>query len=307
MIKKTRKKKPSFFSKPWLIWSMLILFFPIGLYLLWKHKPYNVLPSILITILMSFLLFTSIFTAVLYKQSLDKQAEQADSTSAVEGNLAKTEVWADQYRPDQVAFLQFIQDLNQEIKLYSSIHAEYKTLVTGIQKNNTPSPGIAWANIDHLNRRLEQSQERITAMKPPTNLSAEDQNALAASLKNYANFLSDLEISYMLMQNSLLRSDPEANKLSNASLEKATNNLKTIKSDLNTLAIKLNVPLDVQLKYQNIAKLPELREVVPAQTESIKDMAITDTQKASATPQSLPQGSIDGAPGITGDVITIAD
>lgn len=306
MAKKVRKRRIAP-PKPWFILLMLFLFFPIGLYLLWKHKPYALIPSIIITVFVTFLLFTAIFTAILYQHSLDKKAEEANAEPTTEQQANSLEVTAEHYTPEQLAFLQFLQNLNQEIKIYTSIEAEYKSLISGIKKNNTPSPGMAAAYIDTFNRRLEQSKERILAMSPPANLNDADKQRLASNLQNYAAFLSDLEASFMLMQDSLVRSDVEASKLSDLNIEKAKSNLVLIKTDLITIATALNVPFDARLEVKNVAKLPPINQEVQLNSAPIQKPTITETEKATATIQALPQGSVEGSPEIKGDIITIAD
>jgi len=302
-VKKRRRTPP----KPWFIWLMLLLFFPIGLYLLWKHNTYTLIPKTIITVFVTFLLFTAIFSAILYKHSLDKKAEEADAEPTTEQQASPLEVAAEHYNPEQLAFLQFSQDLNQEIKIYTSIQAEYKLLISGIKKNNAPAPGIAAAYIDTFNRRLEQSKERILEMQPPANLKDADKQRLASSLQNYATFLTDLEASFMLMQNSLVRSDVEASKLSDLNLEKAKSDLELIKTDLTTIATALNVPFDARLEVKNIAKIPPINQEVQLNSDPIQKPTITETEKTTATIQALPQGSVEGAPEISGDIITIAD
>ena len=314
MAKKVRKRR-SAPPKPWFIWLMLLLFFPIGLYLLWKHNIYTFIPRIIITVFVTFLLFTVIFTAILYKHSLDRKAEEANAEPTTEQKADPTteqkadpiEIVAEHYNPQQLAFLQFSQDLNQEIKIYTSIQAEYKLLISGIKKNNAPAPGIAAAYIDTFNRRLEQSKERILAMQPPANLNGADKQRLASNLQNYATFLTDLEASFMLMQDSLVRSDVEASKLSDLNLEKAKSDLELIKTDLTTIATALNVPFDARLEVKNIAKIPPINQEVQLNSDPIQKPTITETEKTTATIQALPQGSVEGAPEISGDIITIAD
>ncbi len=307
MAKKVKKRR-STPPKTWFVWLMLLLFFPIGLYLLWKHKLYALIPRVTITILVSFLLFTAIFTAILYKHSLDKKAEEANAEPTTAQQADPLEIAAEHYNPQQLAFLQFSQDLNQEIKIYTSIQDEYKLLISGIQKNKTPAPGIAAAYIDTFNRRLEQSKERILAMQPPATLNDSDKQLLSSNLQSYAIFLTDLEASFMLMQDSLVRSDVEASKLSDQNLEKAKNNLELIKTDLTTVATALNVPYDVRLEFKNLAKIPPINEIVQLNSDPIQKPTITENEKTTATIQSLPQGSVEGAPiEIKGDIITIGD
>jgi hypothetical protein len=307
MAKKVKKRR-STPPKTWFVWLMLLLFFPIGLYLLWKHKLYALIPRVTITILVSFLLFTAIFTAILYKHSLDKKAEEANAEPTTEQQADPLEIAAEHYNPQQLAFLQFSQDLNQEIKIYTSIQDEYKLLISGIKKNKTPAPGIAAAYIDTFNRRLEQSKERILAMQPPATLNDSDKQLLSSNLQSYAIFLTDLEASFMLMQDSLVRSDVEASKLSDQNLEKAKNNLELIKTDLTTVATALNVPYDVRLEFKNLAKIPPINETVQLNRDPIQKPTITENEKTTATIQSLPQGIVEGAPiEIKGDIITIGD
>ncbi|MDF2564433.1 MAG: hypothetical protein K0Q53_828 [Massilibacillus sp.] len=307
MAKKVKKRR-STPPKTWFVWLMLLLFFPIGLYLLWKHKLYALIPRVTITILVSFLLFTAIFTAILYKHSLDKKAEEANAEPTTEQQADPLEIAAEHYNPQQLAFLQFSQDLNQEIKIYTSIQDEYKLLISGIKKNKTPAPGIAAAYIDTFNRRLEQSKERILAMQPPATLNDSDKQLLSSNLQSYAIFLTDLEASFMLMQDSLVRSDVEASKLSDQNLEKAKNNLELIKTDLTTVATALNVPYDVRLEFKNLAKIPPINETVQLNKDPIQKPTITENEKTTATIQSLPQGIVEGAPiEIKGDIITIGD
>lgn len=309
MAKKVRRKRPTP-PKTWFVWLMLFLFFPIGLYLLWKHKTYELIPRTIITVLVTFLLFTAIFTAILYKQSLDKKAEEAENAEIPTAQQETTlEVTAEQYTPQQLAFLQFSKDLNQEIKIYTSISAEYKLLITNIKKDHTPAPGVAALYIDTFNRRLEQSRERILAMTPPTNLSDADKGLLSNSITNYATFLTDLEASFMLKQDSLVRSDAVASTLSDSNLEKAETNLKLIKTDLTTLATSLNVPFDMRIKFKNEAQIPPIPEPIKVNNDPLPAPPITDEQKATATMQGLPQqGSVEDVPiEIKGDIVTIGD
>jgi hypothetical protein len=309
MAKKVRRKRPTP-PKTWLVWLMLFLFFPIGLYLLWKHKPYELIPRTIITVLVTFLLFTAIFTAILYKQSLDKKAEEAENAEITTAQQENTlEVTAEQYTPQQLAFLQFSKDLNQEIKIYTSISAEYKLLISNFEKNHIPAPGVAAASIDTYNRRLEQSRERILEMAPPASLNAVDKELLAKNLTSYAAFLTDLKAAFILKQASLVRSDAVASKLSDSNLEKAETNLKLIKTDLTTLATSLNVPFDMRIKFRNEAQIPPIPEPVKVNNDPLPAPPITDEQKAAATMQGLPQqGSVEDVPiEIKGDIVTIGD
>lgn len=307
MVKKVRRRRPSP-PKTWFIWLMLFLFFPIGLYLLWKHKPYEQLPRIIITVFVTFLLFTSIFTAILYKQSLDKKAEKAENAETAPAQQETAlEVSTSQYTPQQLAFLQFSKDLNQEIKIYTAISTEYKSLTSNFQKNHIPAPGIAAASIDTYNRRLEQSRERILEMTPPANLNTADQERLAKNLADYAAFLKDLKAAFILKQASLVRDDIEAGNLSDQNLEKAENNFQLIHTDLTTIAQTLNVPFDMRIKFKNTAQIPSIPEPVKSNTEPVQTPPITEQQKTTATMQALPQGSVDGAPEIKGDIVTIYD
>lgn len=309
MAKKVRRKRPTP-PKTWFVWLMLFLFFPIGLYLLWKHKPYELIPRTIITVLVTFLLFTAIFTAILYKQSLDKKAEEAENaeiTTAQQENAL--EVTSEQYTTQQLAFLQFSKDLNQEIKIYTSINAEYKLLISNYEKNHIPAPGIAAASIDTYNRRLEQSRERVLEMAPPSSLNAADKEMITKNLTSYAAFLTDLKAAYILKQASLVRSDTAASKLSDSNLEKAETNLKLIKTDLTTLASSLNVPFDMRIKFKNEAQIPPIPEPIQVNNDLLPTPPITDEQKATATMQGLPQqGNVENSPiEIKGDIVTIGD
>lgn len=324
MIKR-RKKKVSAFKRPIIFWLTLLLCFPLGLFMLWKHKPYGIIGRSIITFVTSFIIFSIPFGYYFYheyeQQQLTKQAEIQELEATHPGMVYTANGF---FTPEQLAFADFYKNLQHEMDIYKQVALQYNMLVESNQNNSGATPSVSAAYIDSFKRRLHQSKERVQQLTVP-DCPPEEKAILDKSLKDYIQFLSDTEVAYMLMQTSLLRSDPASSQHSEKFLSESKNNFNTIDQNLKTIAEVMQLKPTAegqnstatiieeptttsapQNLYQvsntspNMVKppMPQSAEAVPSQNSNAR---IT----ASNIPQ---QGSISiGGQLLQGDIVSIYD
>lgn len=86
-------EEKKFYYKPWFIWLSLVIFAPLGIFLLWKSKRYPKVLSIIITIL-SAILFIIIWNSV-SSNDIDNTDKQVASQSTVNNIILENNVIED--------------------------------------------------------------------------------------------------------------------------------------------------------------------------------------------------------------------
>ena len=151
-----------FYEKVWFMWLMLVLFFPVGLILLWKNDEYAKRTKVIITL---FIVGVGIFGAANPKN----QITPTNQTAPAKQETTKV-VNEDEKKQQQEAFKGWYPTFQNHLNDYDQVLGYWKTTMDNLG-NGKISRYQAYDNMKKISAGMENVSSRIRNSKIPDTLS----------------------------------------------------------------------------------------------------------------------------------------
>nr|WP_320146039.1 hypothetical protein [uncultured Anaeromusa sp.] len=165
-----------FYQTIWFAWVMVIFFFPVGLFLLWKYKHHSTKVRLVVTgVFLVLVLFNGIFgdkkNTAPAKQQPVQAAQVADKAT------------------QQADFKKWKASIDAQLKDADAIWEKWTEATDDFGKGKI-NKFQAYERFKAISATIDKQDSKITSTKPPATLSKEDQKILNSAVDNLSSTMS---------------------------------------------------------------------------------------------------------------------
>jgi hypothetical protein len=238
---KRRKRRTPFLKSKILFWVLLVLCFPLALFILWRYKPYEYLGRSVITVLTSFILFSLPF-GYYYYQEYQAVADRQAAEQAVIDSDPLYGYMNDGVNVNQASFLKYYDKMTEEINDYNALSGSVENLLDLVRTNNNVNVGVMAAHMDSYIERLDKSIENVSEIGLDT-FSAENQEAFAKEKKAYLDILNDTADAYDTLRKAITNDSSELFRIAQAKLKESDSRVASFRNGLKNDALRMQISL----------------------------------------------------------------
>lgn len=314
-----RKRRTPFLKSKLLFWILLVLCFPLALFILWRYKPYDMTGRCIITTMFSFLLFSIPFGYYYYTEYETLTAEQA----AQEAIANSDPLWGyrqENLTQDQASFLKYHDVISAELEEYTGLDISIHHLLKVVKENNDVNIGIMLAHLDSYEERLHNSADKIGTLDFST-FSTEQRTHFMQEKEQYLDILDDVVVAYKMLETAIARDDVNSYDGASAILAAKNEEISAFRNQLKQDAARLNLsPLTREplsdgekmfdmSKRSRISALPTSRDLSnsPAGFVNIQPIMPRSTVETTDNETSSEQAALSMDEAATTMVIEIGD
>lgn len=236
-----RKRRTPFLKSKLLFWILLVLCFPLALFILWRYKPYDMTGRCIITTMFSFLLFSIPFGYYYYTEYEILTAEQA----AQEAIANSDPLWGyrqENLTQDQASFLKYHDVISAELEEYTGLDISIHHLLKVVKENNDVNIGIMLAHLNSYEERLHKSAEKIGTLDFST-FSKEQRTHFMQEKEQYLDILDEVIVAYKMLETAIARDDVNSYAGASAILSAKNEEINAFRNQLKQDAARLNLSL----------------------------------------------------------------
>lgn len=279
---KKRRRTPFLKSKA-LFWLLLIIFFPLALFILWRYKPYGMAGRCIITLLFSFVLFSLPFGYHYYSEYEVLAAEKAAQEAIINSDPLYG-YRSENLTLDQASFLKYYDVMTDELENYLGIDTSVNQLLTIVKENQNVNIGVMLAHLTSYEDRLENSIAEVKALDLST-FSEEQRNYFTKEKETYINILNDINFAYKMLETAIGKDDVNSYNGAAAIMAAKNKELADFRNNLKIDAVRLKVSPTTKKSLYNVQ-----------QSLESSDINILTTRPDDRGPSISPVGVIDIQP-----------
>ena len=163
-----------FYQKLWFAWTMVVLFFPVGIFLLWKYKHHSLVVRSIIT--GSFILI-GLFGNVSNSKNTPPKQQPTQSVQVADKAT------------QQADFKKWKASVDAQLKDADAIWEKWSAVTNDLGKGKI-SRYQAYDKFKEIGNVIDKQDSKISKTKPPSSLSAEDQKILNGAVDNMSSVMS---------------------------------------------------------------------------------------------------------------------